>query len=98
MKPTRLLNLTLTIALLGSAGSLVAQQYYGPAPYADRDAEQRDLERRGFQDGMFRRTATSRTIGGRMWTTAMNTAMEASYRGGNRVNTAKGFSAGTTTG
>ena len=52
MRPTRLLISTLAFALLASGGSLFAQQYYGPAPYADRNAE-RDLEHRGFQDGIF---------------------------------------------
>ena len=52
MKSTRLLVSTLGLALLASGGSAFAQQYYGPAPYADHDAQEA-MEHRGFQDGMF---------------------------------------------
>ncbi|HEX3569967.1 MAG TPA: hypothetical protein VHU44_04025 [Acidobacteriaceae bacterium] len=52
MRPTGLLISTLAIALLGSTGSAFAQ-YYGPPPaqHWQGDAE-RDLERRGYQDGV----------------------------------------------
>ena len=52
MKTTRLLIPALAVAMLGSAGSVFAQRYYGPAPYADRDREAA-LEQRGFRDGAF---------------------------------------------
>jgi hypothetical protein len=52
MRSTRLLNSMLAVALLASGGSLFAQQHYGPTPYADRGVE-RNLEQRGYQDGMF---------------------------------------------
>lgn len=53
MRSTRLLTSALTIALLGSAGSAFAQ-YYGPPPAQHWQGDvERDLEHRGFQDGMF---------------------------------------------
>ena len=53
MTRTRLLVATLGLALLAS-GDLFAQQYYGPAPYGDRDSRaERALESRGFRDGIF---------------------------------------------
>ena len=61
MRSTRLLISTLGLALLASGGSAFAQRYYGPAPYADRGAEEA-MEHRGFQDGMFGADRDSRTI------------------------------------
>jgi hypothetical protein len=53
MRPTRFLIPTLAVVLLASGGSAFAQRYYDPPPvqHWQGDAE-RDLEHRGFQDGL----------------------------------------------
>lgn len=53
MRPTNLLIPTLAFALLSSASSAFAQQYYGPPSfaYAHGDVEEA-MEQRGFRDGV----------------------------------------------
>ena len=53
MKPTLLLLPTLAVALIGGGTNALAQQYYGPPPFAYGQHEAEEAwEHRGFYDGM----------------------------------------------